>query len=388
MREASCWRAVACTLASVLPGCGGDARSNEPAPTSNEAVPPSNETAPGPWEQLPTPPLSGRVQALVATVNDTIIVAGGWDSLCPPGADCVESSSAPLSDGAAYDMSTSEWLPIAAATLGLRTTVSTVLGEDIYVLSRCGLVLTCPAGRSLLRYRSAIDEWDVLSGPPEAATGSYALATVADSVVAYSQSDEYGSRPDYRYVAADNRWIALPDDPLPPVYDRFVVEYDDRLLLFGTALTDGETNTKLVAAYDPASDAWQQLADSGTLGSQVWRAGSLFYLNPHFRNAGGGIYDPSANQWRPLLDAPYHDMAGIIADAEASYADGYVSGWVLDTRSDRWLEIEPRPDSTEVYDEVTAVAPAGSLVVFGGQTWASGDGRLLNDTWLWRPPSE
>lgn len=377
MREALCWRVVAPSFALVLAGCGGDARSNEPVPASDE---------PGAWEKLPEPPLSGRVQALVASVGDTIIVAGGWDWLCSPGADCVESSSAPFSDGAAYDLGTGQWRPIAESPLGLRATVSTVVGDDVYALSQCGAVPSCPAGPSLLRYRSDADEWDVLPVPDAMATGSYGVAAVSDGVVAYSQSDEQGQRADFRFSASDDEWTTLPDDPLPAVYDRFVVEYAGRLLLFGTALTDGETNTKLVAAYDPASDDWQELAESETLGFQVWRAGSLFYLNPHFRNAGGGIYDPDANQWRPLQDLPHHDMAGIISDAEASYADGYTSGWVLDTRSARWLEIEPRPDAGDVYDAATAVAPGKSLVVFGGQTWASGEGRLLNDAWLWRPP--
>jgi Kelch motif protein len=381
MRDHHRWPVVAGSFALLLAGCGGDARSQAP----DEPATPSSEI--GAWEKLPEPPLSGRVQALVASVGGSIVVAGGWDWLCPPGADCVEPSREPFGDGAAYDPGTREWRPIADATLGLRNTVSTVVGADLYVLSRCGLVLTCPAARSLLRYRSVADEWDVLSGPPEAVTGSYALTTVGGSVIAYSQTDEQGERADYRYVAADDRWVALPDDPLPGVYDRFVVEHEGRLMLFGTALTDGETNTKLVAAHDPMKDGWEQLADSGTLGFQVWRAGSLFYLNPHFRNARGGIFDPEANQWRPLPEAPHHDMAGVIADGEASYADGYVSGWVLDTRSNGWLEIEPRPDSSEVYEEATAVAPDRRLVVFGGQTWAGGEGRLLNDTWLWRAPS-
>jgi hypothetical protein len=210
------------------------------------------------------------------------------------------------------------------------------------------------------------------------------LVAVADGVVAYGRSDESISRPDYRFVASEGRWVALPDDPLPPVYDRFVVEHGGRLLLFGTPLQGDGARTKLAAAYDPQSNAWQTLVDSGTVGFQVWRAGPLLYLNPHFRNAGGGIYDPGTNRWSPLPDPPYHDLAGIIGDGEATYE--HASGWVLDTRTGSWLEIEPRPDSSEVYDEVSVAAPHPDLVVFGGQSWVNGEGRLLNDTWLWRPP--
>jgi hypothetical protein len=321
------------------------------------------------------------LDALVAAVGDTILVAGGWNFLCPPDSDCA-ARIPPYADGAAYDTKAGEWRRIADAPVGLRSTVSAVVDDDLYVLSQCDQQPLCPAGRTLLRYRSDADEWDRLPAPDE--TNSYGLIAVTGGVVAYSQSDELGSRPDYRFLAAENRWVALPNDPFPPVYDRMVVEYAGRFMLFGSPITGGDTNTKLAAVYDPETDTWDERAASGTLGFQVWRAGSRLYLNPHFRNAGGGIYDPDLNRWSPLPDPPYHDLAGVIGHTEATYA--YASGWVLDARTGAWLEIEPRPDSSEIYDEVSATAPNQSLVVFGGQTWTSGEGRLLNDTWVWTPP--
>jgi hypothetical protein len=289
----------------------------------------------------------------------------------------------PYADGAVYDLNAGQWKGISDAPVGFRDTAAAVVGSDVYALSQCDLAPTCPAGRALLRYRSDADEWDLLPGPDD--TGDYRLVAVAGGVLAYSRSDESSSRPDQRFLVAENRWVALPDDPLPPVYDRFVVEYAGRFMSFGTPLGGGSTSTKLAAAYDPETGAWEGLRASGTLGYQVWRAGPLLYLNPHFRGAGGGIYDPDMNLWRPLPDPPHHDLAGVIGHDEASYE--YASGWVLDTRTGGWLEIRPRPDGNEVYDAVTAAGPNQGMVVFGGQTWASGDGRLVNDTWVWTPPA-
>jgi hypothetical protein len=114
------------------------------------------------------------------------------------------------------------------------------------------------------------------------------------------------------------------------------------------------------------------------------RAGALFYLNPHFQTARGGIYDPEVNGWRPLPDLPYHDLAGVIGYAEASYE--YAAGWVLDTRTGDWLEIVPRPESSGVYDETVAAVPDQRMVVFGGQAIVNNAIEALNDTWLWTPP--
>jgi hypothetical protein len=258
-----------------------------------------------------------------------------------------------------------------------------VVDDDVYALIRCEQGPTCPSGRSLLRYRSEADAWDSLPGPDS--EGDYHLVRVAGGFVAYSSNDEGGDAPDYRFLAGEDRWLALPADPLPPAYDRFVLEYAERYLLFGTPL-ESNAKTKLAAAFDPEIDQWQELAESHTQGYQVWRAGSLLYLNPHFGSGGGGVYDPIENVWRPLPKPPYHDMAGIIGNDEATYE--YASGWVLDTRTGAWLSIEPRPDSNEVSDEVVAAGADESLIAFGGQTWATGDGQLLNETWVWTPPSE
>jgi hypothetical protein len=391
MRNAT-WRVVAYLVALVEASCGGDARlgsaSNEPeaSPSTTPTTPPTSISAvlPATWEKLPAPPLSGRVAAVVASVGDTIVVVGGWDFLCPPNADCSTSNATTYADGAAYDPSAGQWRAIAAAPLGVRSAIPVVVGGDVYALSQCDQGPLCPAGYALVRYRSEADEWDLLPVPD--AMASYGLAAVSGGVVAYSQSDESGVRPDYRFLAAEDRWVALSNDPFPAVYDRTLVEYAGRFMLFGTPITGGDTTTKLAAAYDPETDTWEELASAAGYGFQVWRAGPRLYLNPHFRNAGGGIYDPDSNLWSPLPDPPYNDLAGVIGSDEASYAYAYASGWVLDTRTGAWLEIEPRPDSSAIYDAVTGAAPNLGFVVFGGQTWASGEGQLVNDTWLWKPP--
>jgi len=384
------WRGGLRAVVLAAAACGGSADPDGAAPDAAAGAPAESPASgaedAGGWEKLPAPPLSGRTGAVVASLGTSIVVTGGWNYLCPPDADCVLPDEPPHVDGAAYHLDSGQWTSIADAPIGLLWVAAAAVGADLYVLSQCNLGAPCAAGLAFLRYRSADDEWDVLPGPDEndPALGGYGLVAVDDGVVAYSQSDEFQGGPDFRFSATQGQWVALPNDPLPPMYDRFVVGHAGRLLLFGSPI-DGGDRTKLVASHDPESQTWQELTASGTMGFQVWRAGALFYLNPHFRGAGGGVYDPELNRWSPLPNPPHHDMAGIIGEDEATYA--YAAGWVLDTRSGGWLSIEPRPDAEDVYDVVVATAPEQGLVVFGGQTWTSGEGQLVNDTWLWRPPA-
>ncbi len=358
------------------------------------------------WEQLPDPPLSGRLASMVASIGDRIYVAGGWDFLCPPGASCVAPTDPPFRDGALFSLETGEWSAIADAPLGVMPMATAVFGEDIYVANACVVESDCPDGESMLRYRSADDAWEVLPGVEDGGIPGDKLLATDGGVVAYWSTEERGERTDHRFLPGEERWAPLPDDPLPALYDRFMVEHEGRLYLFGSPVARGEERTKLAAVYDPGTDAWQELSDAGTQGYQVWRIGARMYLNPHFgRNAGpGGVYEPGSDTWEHLPEPPdvdswRNDMAGILGHDEAFYE--YANGWVLDTRDDTWLEIEPHPDvavdirddgipappnqTTGIYQQVVAVGPDRTLILFGGERWIGGEGELFTNTWQWTP---
>ena len=220
-------------------------------------------------------------------------------------------------------------------------TATLVVGDDIYALGQCGGPQDCPGASRFLRYSTTEDTWREL--PLLAAAGSFRLVGLGDDVVAYATTDESGAVADQLYDVAAGAWHALPDDPLPPVYDRFAVVFDGQLLLFGSPLGGG--STKVLAAFDPTAQGWEALPESGTKGFQAWRSGSEIVLNPHFGpSAEGGVYDPVGKQWSDLPEGPAsetwnRDMAGVIGSDEATFE--YASGWVLDSTTDTWIEIPP-----------------------------------------------
>jgi hypothetical protein len=268
----------------------------------------------------------------VASVGNELLIAGGWSFLCPPGADCIAPSDAPFTDGAIYDLDTGEWAKTADAPIGFRTFASAVVGPDVYALSQCDKAPNCPAGHSLLRYRSDDDAWDLLAAPDDG--GSYRLIAFGESLVAFSQTDEIGEQADYRLESGD-RWVPLPDDRMPMVFDRQAVVDDGLLYIFGSPI-DSDDPAKRGAAFDPTTGAWSPLPAGGG-GYQVWAIDRRFYLNPHFGSSyTGGIFDPATGSWADLPDPPEaeswrSDMAGVLSSGAASYE--YAEGWVLDTRT-------------------------------------------------------
>lgn len=359
----------------VLCGCG----ATEPSSTRSGA-------AGGGWEALPDAPLSGRTGAHVTEVGDRVLVVGGWSFLCPPNADCSGPEEPPMSDGAVLDLTTGTWRSVADAPFGLHGGRSAVVGDEVYLATGCRDDPYCSGRPELLRYDASADRWAEL-GPMPRDLRYADLVAVGGDLLAAPTSDEHGEVADHLYDVAAGTWVALPDDPLEAAYDRHVVVDGGRVLVFGSTLDDaGEQDVKVGAALDLASLTWSRLPDSPGSGYQVWRVGDEAWLNPHYSD-GGGVLDLRDDTWSAFPAGPVgpgweRDLAGVLGEGTAIYE--YDAGWVRDTRTDGWLRVPERPG--EGYDEsLTAVGDA--LFVFGGQRWQQGEGELLSEAWVWRPPA-
>ena len=212
--------------------------------------------------------------------------------------------------------------------------------------------------------------------------------TLSDgTVIGFSRSDEQGELPDYKLI--DDRWVSVPDDPLPAVYDRFVFGDGQQLYVFGSP-TNGDRPNKLGAVLDMNSGRWTELTPSNTAGYQVWPGEDGFYLNPHFGpSVEGGLYDQRTNTWSdlpipPAAESWRNDIAGVLLERNATYE--YASGWVRDSTTDQWIEVPPRPGEPTEGESITN--SERRLVVYGGQRWTGAQGELLTEFWVWTPPED
>lgn len=356
------------------------------------------------WTRLPDPPLSPRVGASAAWTGEEVIVVGGWEFLCPPGADCVGPTEAPFTDGAAFDPSTRTWRPITDAPAAFEGDHPAVTGGSVFFLVECDVSFLgteedpaedrCPSTEEptvLLRYDPESDAWASLSGPPGDQT--YDIAAVGDSIIAFASTEERGEQHEWHFDLESAVWTEIPDEPLPLMYDRSIVPADGggTALLFGADAGSEPTSepahqANLAARLDLETMSWTELPSSPSRGYRAWGVDDVVVLEPHF-GGSGGLFDPASGTWSALaatsggsFDSTH--MAGAVGRNGAMYVDA--SGWVFDVDRSDWIQIEPIDDRS-VFPHSGVTAVGRDLFSFGGERWSSPDGELLGDAWLWRP---
>jgi hypothetical protein len=348
--------------------------------TGRVSVGPSG--GPGHWRELPAPPLSPRAYAQAVWTGHEVLVLGGEEDPCSPGADCAVASEG-RSDGAAYDPQAGTWRRITPAPVPVDSGDRLLAAEGKVVL-RHFTRSHHPA--SWWVYDPTADSWTRAADPPSgtrdlpSSYGSSVYAVDGSRVVVY----------DVRTGA----WSRLPRDPGAAVLTgRRVTATAAGPVVSGVPALNGVGGDVVWAdVFDGRH--WRRLPPTGQLGNDWAWAGDRMVDFDSYEHQGtapqavfslGGILDPATGRWSPLPDSARRtpdDPWSPVAIGPGPWAAGW--GLVYDVRGGRAWPLQ-RPGGAA--PDATAAAWAGDrLLVFGGVDWGHGpDPRLSNGAWLWTP---
>lgn len=364
----------------------------------------------GEWERLPDPPLSARNEANIVGVSQDIIVFGGTDFICPPGADCDFGDSVTFVDGAAYDRSTTEWRPIADTPAPTVLADTAVVGDEVFALTRN----FGSANRELLAYDVSDDAWRQIRLPDDIAPiGSSSIVALDDAIVLYTTTDENGTAPDWLLDPALESWAEVPDDPLGPAFDRSMTWNGDSIFLFDKALvdspggSDGPSFTRAARYHD---GTWTVLPTADTIGPGPTLIDSDRLIAPVLGCADGGetngygrcipfgaVFNTDTGAWEELPNAPGQGRKDISSYGGYSRTDlvvGSVHGPFFDATADEWFDLPPLdpeadPDSSDnesrTFVSRRAASVGDAIVVVGGDSFGPDGGRLLGEAHIWTP---
>lgn len=355
------------------------------------------------WRQLPEPPLSPRVDAVLVGLDGHLLVVGGSEFTCPPNADCSESEDPLLDDGALYDVAADAWRTTAAPPFGLvrQDYATAALDGTAYLLTTCATGPRCDAPARLLSYRVAEDAWTD-HGPVPGPVRTLRITAFGEALVVYTDSTALGRAPDLLFDPARSAWTELPADPLPPVDDRFLAPAGDQLVLTGSAIAEPgslQVPPEPAARFDAAAGAWLPLPEGPRNGRQLFpTARGPLLAGPFGAGDTAWLLDPGTWTWTEQQvggDAQAGVSGALDADRATFDLANTVGGWsypvrVYDSVADAFLTIPRPPDSDDVYGE-SSTGLGRDLVVHGGQRWSmssdAGDGDLVGDAWLWTAPT-
>ena len=366
--------------------------------------------AEGGWQQLPDPPLGPRDDAVLVGLGDRVLVVGGWEFSCPPNADCSAPYGPLFDDGAVYDATTGSWSAVAPPPFGLRRAdgATAALDGTAYLVTSCADGPACEAPPRLLSYRPDDDRWTDHGPVPGPHPPPYPIprrvTAVGDSLLVHPTDDTRGEFPDLLFDPAGSTWTELPDDPLPLMYDRFVVPVDGQLVLTGlpsavlppgTGPADLATrfDRTLAARFDLARDEWVVLPDAPGKGHQLLPTDRGPLLNGYYSGASGWMLDTGTWTWSalPAHAQEYDDINGVLDGQRANYdihSLAYARRLVYDSVADAYVTFPSPPRHDDVYGDSSA-ALGRDLVVFGGQRSGSapGEGDRAAGAWLWIAPA-
>jgi hypothetical protein len=116
------------------------------------------------------------------------------------------------------------------------------------------------------------------------------------------------------YLPRLDRWTPIAPAPLPGMVAPVAVWTGTRMLVWGAG---DEAATTAGAAYDPTTDTWQPIASAPlsarSAATGMWTGSELLVwggwahktdTTPSGNVVDGAAYDPAANTWRRLPDAP------------------------------------------------------------------------------------
>jgi hypothetical protein len=208
------------------------------------------------WRTLPPSPLSGRSWSAGAWTGREVVIWGG--------ATGHSSDDGMRGDGAAYDPAADSWRTIAQAPIDPTPVIGAV--------------------------------W----------TGNEMIVVGEDASAAYDP--------------ASDTWRTVADPPVR-LNEAHVVWTGREVILFGAFLAGVgrfTTETAIGAAYDPAADAWREIAPSElepNAQTAAWDGSRLVAVD---YGLAAAAYDPSSDAWMNLPRMPFNACEGGPAAASVS----------------------------------------------------------------------
>jgi hypothetical protein len=360
---------------------------------------PTDTTPMRAWRSAAESPLSPRTNPTMVQVGHDVVVLGGSDAdPCGPSAACAFSPEGERHDGAVYEPDRDVWRTIAPSPVALGSISATASVNAVYVLTRPRTSLG--QAQQFWEYSLTDDRWTRLPAPSQRMDSL--ISAGADRLIAYVYAHPKAGIPDQSYDITSRTWSPMPRDPLAPSQDRNLIATDAGNLVLIAVNHQARPGKPLwrpwrTAQWNAATNTWKEIPTPTIVDSDPrwWpTAGQIVNASTQSAKQGkrivgtGGILDPVAGTWQTVPDSPFPGTTenGYRLLQTGGSGKVFVNGQLLDVRSRTWTQA-PRAPARFPTQDAAAVIVDDRMIVFGGATFDSDRGKLINDTWILRLPA-
>ena len=323
------------------------------------------------WEQLAPPP-APRARAATVWVDGRLMLIGGDTGF-----------GATLHDHVfAYDPATNTWTCATPAPFVSSRGQTAVVERAVFLVGR----------RQAAMFDVDTETWQQLPDPPISGIPVVAVWT-GDRLLVWGSSDRGpASRQGAAYDPDADRWDPLAEAPAGINVGEGVWTGDE-LIVVGAQQdhnNHASTDTAQALGYDPATDRWRRLPETGLspqLVTAVWNGRQVIAADEEHEAIA---YDPETDSWEQLDDVPVLWNGGlsstVLDDGRVLMWDG-AHGALLDPAELTWTVIDT--PATATHDPDDPIGISGRPVTGGGHVLFAGAAHEGHANRLWRytPPN-
>lgn len=203
----------------------------------------------------------------------------------------------------------------------------------------------------------------------------------------------------HEYVPATDTWRRRDDAATAPPhrYKESITWTGHELIVWGGMEPEGKTATAGGWRFDPASDTWTPISPLGQPSARwghagLWTGREVLVFGGAGSSGGGdaamqgGLYDPATDTWRAFFEEPVAIEQAIWAGDRAFVWDIFGGAWTFQPDLDRWTSLA-LPEAIDGRVGVSLVWTGHHVVVWGGRSDPNSDAQAgalydpVHDTW-------
>ncbi len=345
---------------------------------------PSPEPVPDVWAglregftQLPDPPISGQGMVTLWGDGQLFIWGGQLDDEQPH-----------RDEGYLFDVATRTWRRVADPPLSPRSYVASVWTGSEFVVWGGWTGQDWPPERLIdgAAYDPGSDTWrTIATAPVKSDTFPQAVWTGTEMIVMWADWRANES-PGAAYDPSSDRWRAL-SEPTVQLQGADLAWTERQVVALGTPSVQGiyPDVTATAVAYDPTTDAWQTLPDTGLVPNSteiVWDGSRLVAMDYNNRVVA---FEEAAAIWRELPHVAANQCEGGLTSPAVRNGTLVMSACsdlvALESGAERWRILVGEGEPAPPIEYQPVIAAGDAFLIYA---W---EGRSDETLWAYRPPA-